>query len=119
MYGTKAKGKATKLHSLIVRSRGICESCGETDYAKLQCAHIVSRRYSSTRTLEKNAFALCQRCHMHFTAWPIEFAHFVESKIGKESYAVLKQMAQKVTKMDWDEEAARLQVEWDIIQEAT
>jgi hypothetical protein len=37
----------------LVRARGSCERCGTTE--NLQCAHIISRRYSQTRCRLDNA----------------------------------------------------------------
>ena len=111
-YGKGDKGKATKLHSVIVRSRGYCENCGDDTYEKLQCAHIISRRYSATRTDETNAFALCWKCHRRFTDFPVEFSHFVTDKIGTEKYDQLRDKAEGLGKMDWTEELARLKQIW-------
>ena len=110
-YGKGPKGKATRLHSLVVRSRGACENCGEGDYAKLQCAHVVGRRFNAVRTDEANAFCLCWKCHRHFTAWPLEFAAFVISKIGQDEYDRLKAKAEagvKVNDAFWLAEVERL-----------
>ena len=89
---TTLKNKATTLHAEIVRARGECQSCGETE--NLQCAHIVSRSYAATRTDPANALCLCAGCHMHFTHWPVEFARFVEDTIGIYEYDCLKAKAQ-------------------------
>lgn len=103
-----AKNKATKLHSELVRARGFCECCGESDPTKLQCAHIISRRYAHTRTRLDNAFCLCAKCHFHFTEWPLEFHTFVVAKIGIDSYMELKSLAQQSGKVDWLVELERL-----------
>ena len=98
------KAEATRLHSVLVRSRGRCENCGDawrTTGSKLECAHIVSRRYSRTRVRLDNAFCLCSRCHMRFTEWPLEFAVFVTEKIGAEKYEALVRDAQGTGKVDW------------------
>lgn len=97
IYGKGHKGKATKLHSLVVRTVGICERCGGVD--NLQCAHIVSRRYNHTRTDLRNAFCLCAKCHLHFTYHPVEFGRFVEERIGKELYDELYKQAQSNDKL--------------------
>lgn len=89
---TTLKKKADVLFSQLVRARGECQSCGERD--KLQCAHIVSRRYAATRCDLGNALCLCAGCHMHFTHWPVEFARFVEDTIGEYEYDCLKAKAQ-------------------------
>ena len=107
MYGKGAKGKATRLHALIVRDRGACENCGTS--RSLQCAHIISRKYSQTRTDLDNAFCLCASCHMHFTDNPVEFGNFVNQQIGEEAYAKLIQKRNVIARMDWETEADRLQ----------
>lgn len=112
-YGKGPKAKATKLHSLVVRARGACEKCGESQYTKLQCAHIVGRRYNATRTDENNAFCLCASCHRRFTDWPLEFAAFVVEKIGEDGYQALRDKAQRAFKVNdayWIEECVRLQM---------
>lgn len=105
------KAEATRLHSKIVRSRGECENCGNaylSTGSKLECAHIISRRFSNTRTMEENAFCLCSRCHMRFTEWPLEFAEFVVAKIGQAQYDRLRSIANDQRKVDWYDELDRL-----------
>jgi hypothetical protein len=106
IYGTGSKGKATKLHALIVRDHGSCEHCGHSD--SLQCAHIISRKYSQTRTDLANAFCLCASCHMYFTDNPVDFGHFVISQIGEDTYQSLIVKRRATSKVDWDAEATRL-----------
>jgi hypothetical protein len=112
-YGRGAKAKATKLHSLLVRSRGMCQRCGERDYSKLQCAHIVSRRFSATRTDENNAWCLCARCHMHLTTWPNEHVAFAWATHGEDGYAALREKALSNLRpwkpADWQAEVERLE----------
>lgn len=126
--GKGAKGKATRLHSLFVRQRAgyVCERCGRHSHPRdpetgkivkteetgqIQCAHIISRHMVATRTDEKNAFALCSKCHWYFGKWPVEFAEFVYSKIGKDEYERLSRKAKegKGKKIDWLSEVERLQ----------
>ncbi len=106
IYGKGAKGKATKLHALITRSKGECEKCGSTH--ALQCAHIISRKYGRTRTHLENAFCLCASCHMRFTDNPVEFGEFTIEMIGEDKYYELVHERNSIVKMDWEEEAARL-----------
>ena len=87
------KKKATALHSLLVRSRGVCEKCGERDPSKLQCAHIVTRARIHTRTDENNAFCLCAKCHWFFTNHPVEFGLWVIEQIGEDAYRAIYQKA--------------------------
>lgn len=108
IYGKGAKGKADKLFSKIIRSRGACENCGSTNAATLQCAHIISRKYAATRTDTRNAYCLCARCHFRFTGWPREFSHFITKQTGSDTYDELKLKAETVTKVNWEDEYERL-----------
>lgn len=119
-YGKGAKGKADRLFSLIVRSDGICRSCGDRDYRKLQCAHIIPRTFSATRTDEANAMCLCWSCHRRYTDDPFAWVSFVDATIGREEYDRLKTKAREGvgTKVDWESEAMRLTVAWKRIEAA-
>lgn len=112
MYGAGLKGKATRLHSLVVRARGRCERCGESDYSKLQCAHIVSRRYSATRTDERNAWCLCASCHFFLGHNPFDHVVFAHQTIGEAVYAELREKALSNPRpwkpADWQAEVDRL-----------
>ena len=107
IYGKGAKGKATKLHAAIVRDHASCQSCGSTN--SLQCAHIISRKYSHTRTDLGNAFCLCASCHAYFTDHPVDFGQFTIDQIGDDNYTALLRKRQPTDKMDWDVEAKRLE----------
>jgi len=96
IYGKGLKGKATRLHAEVVRQRGSCEHCGVSTH--LQCAHIVTRARNTTRCDPTNAFCLCAGCHLRFTHWPIEFADFVVSKIGRAAYDDLVTRSQQTVK---------------------
>ena len=93
------KKKADDLFSKIIRSKNYCDRCGKGQF--LQCAHIVSRRFSATRCDLRNALCLCARCHHYFTDHPVEFGRFVINKIGDELYDELQKLAHKPTKVDW------------------
>lgn len=117
LYGKGPRGKATRLHAQIVRMRGACENVRTATHSdKLECAHIVSRRYASTRTDLDNALCLCSACHRHFTEWPLEFASFVIDRIGQDAYNSLRRKAQEIKKVDWVEEAARLSELWKQVE---
>lgn len=90
-YGSGKKGKATKLHAAIIRAIGACEHCGGDNV--LQCAHIISRRYTATRTDLRNAFCLCAACHRYFTDHPVAFGRFVDKRIGRKLYDKLNKLA--------------------------
>ena len=106
IYGTGDKGKATRLHALIIRDFGQCMKCNN-DHA-LQCAHIISRKYSQTRTDLSNAFCLCASCHMYFTDNPVEFGLFTIDQIGESNYDLLLEKRRSTAKVDWAAEAERL-----------
>ena len=107
IYGKGPKGKATRLHALITRAHGECMRCGNTH--ALQCAHIISRKYSWTRTDLDNAFCLCASCHMYFTDNPVDFGQFTIDQIGDDNYTALLRKRQSTDKFDWDVEAKRLE----------
>ena len=106
IYGKGAKGRATRLHALITRDFGKCMKCNSTH--ALQCAHIISRKYSQTRTDLNNAFCLCASCHMYFTDNRVDFGKFTIDQIGEENYYALLRKREVIDKMDWEEEAKRL-----------
>lgn len=100
------KGKCDTLFRKIVRSLGYCQRCGSTSF--LQCAHIISRRYSAVRTDLRNAWCLCASCHRRLTDWPNEHMAYVAETIGIELYDELKQKAEFTMKFDWEQEYIRL-----------
>jgi hypothetical protein len=100
------KGKCDVLFSKIIRSPGHCRRCGGTEW--LQCAHIISRKYSATRCDVRNAWCLCASCHRRLTDWPREHSRFITETIGSDLYDELKLKAETVTKVDWSAELARL-----------
>lgn len=105
---SKAKKKADRLFSALIRSVGFCENCGSNDYRTLQCAHLISRRYAATRCDLDNAFCLCAGCHIRFTQWPKEFADFFIKKKGEDGYQTLVAKSQSRLKVDWDETVREL-----------
>ena len=120
-YGKGDKGKATKLHSQIVRSIGYCESCEyecpcedkwkHTTGCKLQAAHIQGRTASNTRTQLRNAFSLCASCHRKFTDQPLTFSRFVTTTWAQEHRQILIELSRPMVtgqKMDWEWELDRL-----------
>ena len=100
---TIAKTTADKWFARIIRARRWCQKCG-ADGADpstfLQCAHIYSRTYLGIRWDERNAMALCRRCHMFFTHRPIEWEEFVIAEIGEALYRELRVIAMLPAKPD-------------------
>ena len=94
------KRRADKIFSAWIRSEGYCEWCGDVNDT-LQCAHIFSRRYMSTRYDYNNAVCLCASCHFKAHAQPIEFAEFVKRYLGNKGYADLRRKAKtSIKKVD-------------------
>lgn len=114
LYGSGARGKATRLHAQLVRARGYCLACSmgwepmPKESTRLECSHIISRRYASTRTDEMNAYCLCSAHHRRFTEWGKEWAAFIEATIGNQEYERLRWKAEQIKKVDWDAEVERL-----------
>ena len=91
-YGRKAKSdKNDILFSEIVRMPGKCVRCGKT--SSLTCAHIMKRRYYSTRFEFRNAICLCLGCHSWFDTHMITDLLFSPKKrvldAADESYTFL------------------------------
>ncbi len=105
------RGKADALFSKIIRAKGFCERCLESDYSKLQTSHVVSRLYSATRCDTANAQCLCSGCHRYFTNNPIEFSLWIDATLGMDEYLRLKHKAlepRKFGKQFWESEIVRL-----------
>lgn len=98
------KTECDRLFSLIVRSTGACERCGSTSH--LQCAHILSRRYTATRCLRGNAWCLCAACHRRLTENPHEHVAFAVQTRTEAGYLELQRLAYEgvgTHKVDWHE----------------
>ena len=73
--------KADRLFSVAIRDRdGRCLACGARD--NLQCAHIISRRYTNDglRWDFQNAVTLCHRDHVFYTYRPLEWESWVDER---------------------------------------
>ena len=107
----------TKLHSLLVRTRDgfRCRWCGvhRDDGKQIQCAHIISRSVSATRTDECNAVALCASCHWKQSKNPLVWARWIEEEVGKEHLDDLLERGVPGVKVVWEEEAVRLKAALD------
>lgn len=106
-----AKAKCDKLFSEIIRSIGECEAAGYAPgpcSSQLQCMHIISRRFSNTRTDLRNAFSGCAAHHRYYTDHPREFSKFITETWAQDYYDQVYQKSQGLGKVDWDEEYERL-----------
>lgn len=87
-----------RLFSVLTRAPGVCVHCGATE--RLQCAHGFSRRYRSVRWDSRNAFCLCQGCHMFFTHRPLEWDEWLRNRWGNALYTELRALALSTEKVD-------------------
>ena len=87
------RAECDRRFAIAVKARDAwqCRACGSP--YKVQCAHVVSRRYHATRWLLANAMALCSRCHMKWTNDPLGWDLFIEERLGIAAYHELKRMA--------------------------
>jgi 5-methylcytosine-specific restriction endonuclease McrA len=108
---TTLRNKLDKICSLIIRAKGSCERCGNTQ--NLQCCHIFSRHFMNTRWALENLLCLCPDCHINFAhKSPILFAEFVKNKIGEEAYEQLKEMHNIIAKYTIED----LQTKYKVLQ---
>lgn len=108
---TGAPGKADRLFSLIVRSRGRCEyPCDST--GPFDTAHLIRREYSATRCIEDNAACMCRTHHALIDKWPDEKLALVDRLIGPERWAELRALAEAgpppPQRLFWPTEVERL-----------
>ena len=103
------KEECTRLHSRIVRHLNpMCEcECG---LVSTDAAHIISRKYSLTRTDTDNAYGLAAPCHALFTVNHGEWMDFVDRTIGRDEYDRLWGKANSGSKVDWFDELDRLRM---------
>jgi 5-methylcytosine-specific restriction endonuclease McrA len=58
------KDIADNIFSKIVRKKGLCIKCGQSQFSvPLECAHIVGRANIALRWDANNAIPLCRDCH--------------------------------------------------------
>ncbi len=107
-----ARGRADKLFSEIVRWHGVCEAIGQdwhpTCAGRLETSHMISRRYSHTRTDFRNALCLCSSAHRYVGADPGAHYELVAALHGAEHWLVLRRIAARRDTKDWEREAFEL-----------
>ena len=86
------KNKCDLLFAGIIRERaGKCEETG-SKYLP-QCAHLISRSYRATRWDFDNAICLSAARHRYYTDRPLEWEKFIEDKMGRARFEMLKTRA--------------------------
>lgn len=116
----RARDRADEMFSLLVRARaGRCsvEDCTVAGQPNaqglrvigLECAHIFSRRYWTTRLDTDNAVALCHAHHRHFDQHPFAWENWVIARIGRPAWDALRAKAHDPrARIDFAVEAVRL-----------
>lgn len=104
-----AKGRADRLWSELIRSRGMCERCGAVR-GQFDAAHIIRRARQGTRCDPLNGWCLCRRCHgivdMDGNRNP-EYLALVDRTIGVDGFTQLQQKAndaecQRIPTHEWE-----------------
>ena len=89
------------------RDKSICQNC-KSSYNP-QVAHIISRRYHTTRWDINNALILCSKCHARWTYHPLEWEQWIIKRIGQSEYEALKREALSYEKINYKELITQLQ----------
>ncbi len=74
-----------------------CNHCGIIDTnaqmggrpSIMDCSHIISRKYVSTRTYPDNALCICRGCHRKLGDNPPEHARLAKQVLGETRYGML------------------------------
>ncbi len=91
---TTLTNECDRLFSQIVRRKGFCVSRRSARHGGvLQCAHGFSRGYHAVRWDVRNAWCLCQACHMYFTHHPLEWDLWLQETWGEELYDEMRALA--------------------------
>lgn len=100
----KVRDKVDALYSKVVRSSGVCISCGTTN-ATFNCCHLKSRGELCLRAHPMNLVTMCAQCHRKYTMHPDLWVAFIESKFPGR-WEALEQIRldhyRSKAKIDWD-----------------
>jgi len=95
--------QADIVFSLLVRSFGLCQQCGNSNPKELDCAHLFRRSNMTVRFNFKNSFCLCRLCHSKAHADEKKFHNWAQLLIGSNVYRTLKKEASMIASPDWKE----------------
>jgi hypothetical protein len=95
------------LCSKIIRAKGKCERCGSKN--NLQCCHIFSRTYRSTRFDLDNLICMCASCHFWSHKNPTLFTDWIY-ETRKDKYDILKEKYRAITKLTIDDLQLKLKI---------
>jgi hypothetical protein len=105
------------------RSDWVCECCGkqyEENSQGLHCSHHFSRRHRSVRWCGDNASSHCFSCHQRLGGNPVEFARWIENKLGNGLVQILedkKNTLVKISKLEEKEIADHYKAEYKKLKE--
>jgi hypothetical protein len=102
MAGLK-RDRLDAVFSDLVRERAGWKSELSGSNESLQCCHIYSRKFLSTRWHPLNAVCLTASEHAHFTDRPPAFTNFLNAKFGPDHMFELAQLANKPRKFSQSE----------------
>lgn len=106
---TTLRNKLDKVAGEIVRARGKCQRCGNTE--TLQNCHVYSRTYNATRwDIDNNLLCLCASCHFWGHKNPLEFAQFVRELLGQVRFEMLQETRNQITKFTYGDLQLKLKV---------
>jgi hypothetical protein len=89
--------EADRVFSLYIRARDVeCVVCGS--WERLQCGHVFTRAYYSTRWDEENAFCQCASCNYRHEFDPMPLYAVAKAKLGAEGFEALYRKARQTRK---------------------
>lgn len=101
IYGKGLPGKTKKLYAQWVRQYGLCEYTNQPTNV-LNCAHILSRKFSRTHCDPRNTFCMSASQHTKFTQNPLDFAAWVlQSELGQYVDLMREKAYATMPKFDW------------------
>lgn len=105
------KTELDTLFSKLIRAKNFCEKC-LTKKNTFHCAHIVTRKYLTTRWRRENALCLCAKCHRYFHDHPADFGVWLEKKYPQRREIINEILRTELVKpRDFADIKKKLQVE--------
>jgi len=98
--------EADRVFSLYIRGRDSwkpCCTCGAIWTEQAQCGHFMSRRYTSTKWVEKNAHGQCFRDNMILSGEQYKHGQYIDNLYWHWTAQMLHDLAVSDTKVsDWE-----------------
>lgn len=97
-----------------IRDKETCQKCGKKD-GVLHCSHVYPEgTYNGLSANPLNMKLLCYRCHFFWWHKNIIEAHEWFKNKFPERFRLLKILSQKIIKIEWKSELAKLKEELDL-----